>query len=140
MDGIVPSAGEIWGFGSNLSGIHGAGAAKVALDKFCARWGVGAGPTGDAYAIPTKQVYYDDPEEKSPGIRWAKQGLVTMSIHAIKPYVDQFIDYSDALKYKTFFLTRIGCGLAGYKDEEIAPLFYHAPDHCIFPVQWRDFV
>ena len=132
MDGIVPSAGEVWVFGSNLSGLHGAGAAKVALDKFCARWGVGAGPTGDAYAIPTKEVYCLDGGKPS--------GLVTMPIHAIKTYVDQFIDYSDALKCKTFFLTRIGCGLAGYKDEEIAPLFFHAPDHCIFPVQWRDFV
>ncbi len=136
VDGIVPCAGEIWVFGSNLAGWHGAGAAKVAYEKFQARWGVGAGPTGNAYAIPTKMT-----AERFGGKSLVTgQELVTMPISGIKVYADAFIDYADALKYKTFFITRIGCGLAGYKDEDIGPLFYDAPDSCIFPAQWRDYV
>ena len=95
---------EIFVFGSNLAGQHKGGAAKAAHLKFGAEWGVGAGLTGQAYAIPTMQG----------------------GTETIKPYVDEFIEFAKAHKDLKFLVTRIGCGIAGFKDEEIAPLFKKA--------------
>ena len=95
---------EIFVFGSNLEGKHLGGAAKAAHHRFGAQWGVGVGLTGQAYAIPTMQG----------------------GVETIKPYVDQFIDYAKEHQEKEFLVTRIGCGIAGFKDEEIAPLFKKA--------------
>ena len=81
--------------------MHGGGAARVAFDKFGAEWGVGVGLTGQSYAIPTMHG----------------------GVEAIKPYVDEFIDFATNHRELTFLVTRIGCGIAGFKDEEIAPLF-----------------
>ncbi len=94
---------EIFVFGSNLEGMHGGGAARAAI-KFGAIWGQGVGLQGQTYAIPTMQG-----------------GVVT-----IKPYVDEFITFAKENADKTFFVTRIGCGIAGFKDSEIAPLFADA--------------
>ena len=94
-------AGQVFCFGSNLSGAHGGGAARMAYEKFGAEWGVGVGPTGDCYAIPTMQG----------------------PVKTIRPYVDQFIRYAGEHRDRTFLVTRIGCGIAGFRDEEIAPLF-----------------
>ena len=91
---------EIFVFGSNLAGHHGGGAARAANIKFGAEWGVGVGLTGRSYAIPTMQG----------------------EVETIKPYVDEFIRFAE-LK---FLVTRIGCGIAGFRDEEIAPLFHKA--------------
>ena len=95
---------EIFVFGSNLEGKHLGGAAKAAHNRFGAQWGVGVGLTGKSYAIPTMQG----------------------GIETIKPYVDQFIEYAKEHQEKKFLVTRIGCGIAGFKDEEIAPLFKKA--------------
>ena len=95
---------EIFVFGSNLEGKHLGGAAKAAHNRFGAQWGVGVGLTGKSYAIPTMQG----------------------GIETIKPYVDQFIEYAKEHQEKKFLVTRIGCGIAGFKDEEIAPLFMKA--------------
>ena len=95
---------EIFVFGSNLAGRHGDGAAKLAYDKFGAQWGVGVGLTGQAYAIPTMQG----------------------GVEIIKPYVDEFVEFAKEHQEKKFLVTRIGCGIAGFKDEEIAPLFKKA--------------
>lgn len=103
---------EIFVFGSNLSGIHGAGAAQTARIKFGAQNGEGEGVTGECYAIPTKDY----------GIRR------TLTVAEIKPYVDQFIRYARYRQQLTFLVTEIGCGLAGYKPEQIAPLFKDALD------------
>lgn len=97
---------EIFVFGSNLQGAHIAGAANVANKKFGAQWGVGVGHTGQCYAIPTMHG----------------------GVEAIKPYVDDFIDYAQQHPELTFLVTRIGCGIAGFKDEEMAPLFARALD------------
>lgn len=97
---------EIFVFGSNLEGIHAGGAAKVALEKFGAKMGCGVGIQGQSYAIPTMQG----------------------GIETIKPYVDNFIDLAYEWDQNTFYVTRIGCGIAGFKDEEIAPLFDRAYD------------
>jgi hypothetical protein len=103
---IDVSGNEIFTFGSNLSGIHGAGAAKAAL-KWGAIWGVGVGFKGNTYAIPTK----------SEGIKR------TLNIEEIKPYVVDFINFSRENPDLIFYVTEIGCGLAGLKIEDVAPLF-----------------
>lgn len=95
---------DIFVFGSNLAGIHCGGAARVALEKFGAVMGQGVGPQGQSYAIPTMQG----------------------GVETIKPYVDQFIELAREWDQNTFYVTRIGCGIAGFKDEEIAPLFREA--------------
>ena len=92
---------EIFVFGSNLAGAHGGGAARIALDCFGAVWGQGVGLQGQSYAIPTMQG----------------------GVETIKPYVDEFIDFARQHPELKFLVTRIGCGIAGFRDEEIAPLF-----------------
>lgn len=92
---------EVFVFGSNLRGAHGGGAARVAYEKFGAVWGEGVGLHGQTYAIPTMQG----------------------GVKTIKPYVDQFIAFAMQHPELTFLVTRIGCGIAGFTDEEIAPLF-----------------
>ena len=101
-------AGEIFVFGSNLRGRHGAGAAKKALE-FGAVMSKGVGFKGRTYAIPTKD-----------------ENIRTMPIEAIEPYVKQFIDYASKNQHLTFLVSKIGCGLANYSPEDIAPLFEDA--------------
>lgn len=122
-DGIVPPPDMILVFGSNLMGVHGAGAAKLAESRFNARRGIGVGPTGHAYAIPTKR----DPSTPLP-------------LPRIRMGVDRFIEYAREHPELEFFVTRIGCGLAGYRDEEIAPMFMLAPDNCSFAEPWREYL
>lgn len=95
---------EIFVFGSNLQGMHGGGAARIAYEKFGAIWGQGVGLQGQSYGIPTMHGGVD----------------------AIKPYVDEFIEFAKSHPEMTFLVTRIGCGIAGFRDEEIAPLFKKA--------------
>lgn len=95
---------EVFVFGSNLAGMHGGGAARVARKKFGAIMGQGVGLQGQSYAIPTMQG----------------------GVETIKPYVDEFINFARECDQNTFYVTRIGCGIAGFTDEEIAPLFEEA--------------
>lgn len=95
---------EIFVFGSNLQGAHGGGAARVALNNFGAVWGQGVGLQGQSYAIPTMQG----------------------GVETIKPYVDEFIDFAHQHTELQFYVTRIGCGIAGFRDKDIAPLFTKA--------------
>ena len=95
---------EIFVFGSNLLGHHMGGAARIALEKFGAIYGQGVGLQGNSYAIPTMQG----------------------GVETIKPYVDEFIDFAGQHPELTFYVTRIGCGIAGFRDEQIAPLFANA--------------
>ena len=97
---------EIFVFGSNLGGFHGGGAARAALNRFGAVWGQGVGLQGQSYAIPTMQG----------------------GVETIAPYVDQFIAFARERREYKFFVTRIGCGIAGFRDEQIAPLFKAALD------------
>ena len=108
--------GEIFVFGSNLRGMHGGGAAYVAYRKFGAIMGQGVGLQGNSYAIPTMQG----------------------GVETIKPYVDEFIDFARQHRELTFLVTRIGCGIAGFTDEEIAPLFVSAHDEAniVLPEGW----
>ncbi len=101
---------EIFVFGSNLAGRHGAGAAKQAL-KFGAKYNTGVGLCGNTFAIPTKD-----------------KNLKVMPLDTIKKYVDCFIELAQLapLRFKTLYVTKIGCGLAGYTPKDIAPLFKEA--------------
>jgi len=103
---------EIFVFGSNLSGIHGGGAARLAHKKFEAQWGSGVGLTGKCYALPTK----------SEGI------TRSLTIEEIADHVGEFLYITTQYPRSTFLVTEIGCGLAGHKVEEIAPLFKDAID------------
>lgn len=107
---------EIFVFGSNLQGQHAGGAARTANLKFGAQWGVGVGPTGRCYAIPTMHGGVD----------------------AIRPYVDQFIEYAKLHPELIFLLTRVGCGIAGFRDADIAPLFAQLRDvpNVTVPREW----
>jgi hypothetical protein len=111
---------EIFCFGSNLAGRHGLGAAKWAHDRYDAVYGVGRGRTGFAYAIPTK-------DEK----------IKTLPLSRIEPFVKEFIQYTIEHPELTFILTRIGCGLAGYTDKEMAPLFKGISNNVKVPVEWE---
>lgn len=91
---------EIMVFGSNLEGHHDGGAAKIALEKFGAIYGKGVGRQGQSYAIPTMD------------------GLLQIKMYAL-----DFMEYARTHPNLTFYLTRVGCGIAGHSDEEIAPLF-----------------
>lgn len=97
---------EIFVFGSNVHGLHGGGAARTAMNKFGAVWGQGVGLQGQSYAIPTMDG----------------------CVRRIQPYVDEFIIFAEEHPELNFLVTRIGCGIAGYTDQDIAPLFARALD------------
>jgi hypothetical protein len=120
-DGTLPQNGEVWVFGSNLIGVHGAGAAKVAREEFGAPMGAGMGLMGKAYAIPTKD-----------------RKIETLPLSTIKFFAEQFVDFTYHFQDLDFFVTRVGCGLAGYSDDQIAPMFRHCNfNNCSFPKQWE---
>ena len=109
---------EIFVFGSNLQGHHRGGASCMAYEHFGAEWGVGVGSTGKCYAIPTSRLTIDE----------------------IRPYVDDFIEYARSHPNNRFLVTRIGCGSAGYTDEDMAPLFKNALElyNVTFPFDWME--
>lgn len=97
---------EIFVFGSNLSGSHGGGAALLAYERFGAIWGQGVGLQGQSYGIPTMHG----------------------GVNAIKPYVDEFIEFAKVHPEYKFLVTKVGCGIAGFTTREMAPLFQDAID------------
>lgn len=99
---------EIFVFGSNESGIHGAGAAKLAVDKFGAVYGRPFGLQGNSFAIPTKDKNIDP-----------------LPLYKINHYVKRFEQFVRGSTDLNFLVTEIGCGLAGYTIKDIAPLFYN---------------
>lgn len=110
---------RIFVFGSNKRGAHGAGAALCAHREHGAVLGDGEGLTGRSYALPTKG--------------WR---LEVLPLEDIKVHVDRFLDFARSRPDLRFLVTRVGCGLAGYTDEDIAPLFADAPDNCDLPDGW----
>ncbi len=121
-DGEIAPATWVFVFGSNLAGRHGAGAAKVARICFGAMPGEGSGRMGSSYAIPTKDA-----------------DLRPLPLNQIAVHVMSFLLYAEAHKAERFWLTRIGCGLAGYQDHQIAPFFYGAPLNVSYPEPWRPY-
>jgi hypothetical protein len=97
---------EIFVFGSNEAGIHGAGAARLAYERFGARLGQGFGLIGQSFALPTKD--------------WS---VGTLELDVIEFYINRFEECVRINQHFKFMITRIGCGLAGYDAEDIAPLF-----------------
>lgn len=111
---------RIFVFGSNLAGRHGKGAALYARQHYGARYGQGQGRQGNSYAIPTKG-----------------HSLEVLSLRDIRGWVNAFIAYAINHPDVEFDLTPIGCGLAGYSQEEIKPLFKHAPANVYFTKEWK---
>lgn len=107
-------------FGSNEAGVHGAGAAKVAAQKRGMPFGKSYGHYGECFAIPTKDEY-----------------IQTMPLNRIEAYVLGFISYAIGHRKTRFQVTQIGCGLAGLRPYQIAPMFEDAPDNCWFDEAWK---
>ena len=131
---------KIFVFGSNLGGFHGAGSAKAAMDDHGALYGLGVGMAGDSYAIPTKD-----------------SNIECLPLETIKLHVDQFLDYAECIQEVEelwndriggsdettrieFHVVDIGCGLAGFTPEEIAPMFKDAPDNCVFSERFQKII
>ena len=114
--------GEIFVFGSNLDGRHGKGAAKLAAQKFGAKYGDAEGLTGQCYALPT--VGYN---------------LSRMSLPRVREHIRRFIVFATDNPSLTFLVTKVGCGLAGFSVEEIASEFrnYHIPKNVILPPEFH---
>jgi hypothetical protein len=110
-------------FGSNLAGRHGAGSARHALIHCGARYGVGVGYCGNSYAIPTKG-----------------HQLEVLPLGEIAQHVATFVEFARRNPQMNFEIVKVGCGLAGYNNSEIAPLFRGAPDNCQFHSDWLPFL
>lgn len=119
MQDHVCAEDEVFVFGSNLAGAHGRGAAKTAMQDYGAVYGVGEGLRGRSYAIPTKDAR-----------------IQTLELGRIKYYVSRFIDFASKTPDIKYFVTAIGCGLAGYDLYSIAPMFINAPANCRLPPDW----
>ena len=111
---------QVFVFGSNTSGRHGKGAALTARQYYGATQGQGEGPMGQSYALPTCDGRF--------------RALLLKDIRAA---VDRFFVCAKAHPELDFKVTRVGCGLAHYKDHDIAPMFIGAPDNCLFDSMWR---
>ena len=112
---------EIFVFGSNLAGRHGKGAALYARQHFGATYGIGEGIQGRSYGIPTKD-----------------ENLRSLSLEEIAQGIEKFIDYARRFPEYTFRVTPIGCGLAGYKREQIRPFFSGMPNNCYLSKEWDE--
>ncbi len=107
-------------FGSNLAGRHGAGSAKEALLNHGAVYGVGEGLQGDSYGIPTKD-----------------KDLKTLHLYNISIYVNTFLHFAALNQQYHFNVVPIGCGLAGYTPEQIAPMFKNCPPNVVLPESFK---
>jgi hypothetical protein len=112
---------DIFVFGSNLAGIHGAGAARFAVQHCGAIYGQGIGLQGYSYGIPTKDARIE-----------------TLPLATVERHVDDFLAFARSRPDLTFYVTPIGCGLAGYKRPQIRPMFDGMPSNCRFAETWED--
>lgn len=111
---------DIFVFGSNRAGVHGAGAAAHARQYYGAVMGNGEGLQGESYALPTKFDPYH-----------------TLSLDDIEAHAARFFDHAAANPQNTYRLTPVGCGLAGFSHEQVAPLFFDAPENVVLPGLWQ---
>jgi hypothetical protein len=123
QDGAQP-VNQVFVFGSNLSGWHGGGAARAAHKLYGAEWGVHSGRTGQCYAIPTVGERIGGP----------------LPLETIALGVDMFLHHAATRPEDQFLVTRVGCGLAGHADADVAPLFRDAPSNCSLPMPWRQYI
>jgi len=113
-------------FGSNEGGRHGKGAAKTAM-RFGAKYGQSFGEQGATFAIPTVNASISN----------------KLKVEKIKKYVDKFIQHAKENPTKIYYVTPIGCGLAGHQPKDIAPLFKECIDLknvCLPSVFWRNLI
>ena len=110
--------GMIFVFGSNLSGIHGAGAARFAHRNKGAVMGKGIGLQGQSYALPTKNLK-----------------ISFMSLNEVEVHIDAFKDFAMDHPDLDFQVTQVACGLAGFTKEQIAPLFKSSPSNCYIDME-----
>ena len=106
--------GEVFVFGSNAAGAHGGGAARFAYDRFGAVWGQAEGLQGQSYGIDTMS------------------GLEVLEQQAAR-----FLAFARATPDLRFLLTEVGCGIAGYTPDDVAPFFAGAPDNVVLPASFR---
>lgn len=111
---------EIFVFGSNTEGHHGGGAARIAVDKFGAIYGQARGLQGRSYAIVTTDI-----------------NSMRYPLSSIETEVHQFFDFAKSRSDLTFFVTLIGCGIAGFTPDQIGPFFKGAPDNVILPKEFQ---
>jgi hypothetical protein len=124
LDGSAPRTGQVFVFGSNLAGRHGLGAAKFAREYLGVPGGTAnavgwLGRNRSSYGIATKDAF-----------------LGVLGLEDIAVQVTVFLRIAEAASDREFFLTRVGCGLAGYADEDIAPLFNPLPPNCSITTRW----
>lgn len=112
---------RIFVFGSNLAGVHGAGAAKFAVDYRGAIYGRGVGPQGQSFAIPTKD-----------------ENIHSLPLDEIAAFAIYFTIYAARRPETRFQLTAVGCGLAGFTNEEIVPMFLDVPANVDWPPEWKE--
>jgi len=122
-DNIIPTGDWVFVFGSNEGGKHAKEQARIAHVNFRAEYGCGRGPTGQAFAIPTKDKHF-----------------VSLPLSQVKVSIAEFLEYARSNLAKHFFVTRVGCGPTGYADDQIGPLFKEAPANCSLPDAWQQFV
>lgn len=130
-DGTLPPQTHwVWVFGSNLAGIHGGGAARVAKDIYNRPYGTETAEglytsynLQESYAIPTKD-----------------RRLQSLQLDQIQHHVEIFRKHVEENPSKIYFVTRIGCVLAGYENEDIAPMFKGFPHNCSFADEWMPFI
>lgn len=125
-----PLDSELFVFGSNLQGVHGAGAAKEAVQRYGALRGKGRGMHGQSYAIPTRTIVMSGE---------GGSHFETLPLEFIKKEVQLFVQFTHEHPELSFFVTPIGTGLAGYPHADIAPLFKEAKN-CRFSLEWKDFL
>lgn len=99
---------EVFVFGSNLNGNHYGGAARIAYERFGAEWGVGEGYTGQSYALPT-----------------LNEDMERVTIEELEDSFAKMINYADDNRQLTFFVTKVGCGIAGWDIEEVREAFWN---------------
>lgn len=114
---------DVFVFASNDAGAHGAGAAAFAYKTKGARYGQSYGHHGQSFAIPTKDEF-----------------ITTLPLDRINDYVRGFIAFAKGHRKLNFQVTCIGCGLAGLKHEDIAPMFKDAPKNCSFDTLWQPYL
>ena len=119
---IDPQSEGYFVFGSNLKGIHGAGAAKMARELYGAELYRGVGFMGKCYAIPTKDMH-----------------IRTLPLEAIYPHIETFVALTSTIENRWYLVTPVGCGLAGYTPEQIAPMFKGAKN-CWFPHTFQPYL
>lgn len=141
--GRLPDDG-IFVFGSNTDGNHCGGSALVAVERFGAVNGVAEGPQGQSYAIPTMEyVQWTDEDDMSVLPSWQK---IRIPEQQLVEACDRFILYTSQHPELTFYVTKIGCGIAGWRVEEVARAFATAlasflvplPDNIVWPREFYE--